>query len=572
MINARAVFRRALRGTAACALVMMSMVFCLTAYAMTASISFSDPQAANGEEVTVAMHVVSTSGEPLGSASIMLNYDASALEFVRGDNAEGGAGSLRVTGQTTTEATDWMYGITFRALKEGSSTISISTAEVYDRDQRLADLAHSGSSTVTVGGAAAETTAAAAERLSSLQITPGTLSPAFSPDVTSYTAVVGDEVTRIAVSAAPENGDLKVSVSGNEELALGENTITVNLSTADGAPAGSYTIVVTKQEGSTPTAAAAEGDGTVTIGDTSYEIAETFDETLLPQGYTAESYSIGGKNVLSGVGKNSALRVMYLLSGSGSGDLFMYDTESGTWGPFVEVSTGSRTVTAVPFAEGTPVPAGLMESRLNLNGRPVNGWVGEKDQGAGYCVFYGMNADGETGFYRFDLKERTIQRYFDESPDDEAGEAEGMTREELEAENGKLRSRNRVLTFLAAAAAIIALAAAGALLFGRRRDDDGPEDGPEDGEDLADDGENLTEDEGFAGTDTGANAGGDAPEYDAEEDGGFADDVEDMDIHAEDSVPEEEPEEFPDEELYLPGNSPKTPADDDDDLFEDIEL
>ena len=57
----------------------------------------------------------------------------------------------------------------------------------------------------------------------------------------------------------------------------------------------------------------------------------------------------------------------------------------------------------------------------------------------------------------------------------------------------------------------------------------------------------------------------------AEEDDGFADDVEDMDIHAEENAPEE-PEEFPDEELYLPGNSPKAPADDDDDLFEDIEL
>ncbi len=567
MIKARAVFKRALKVFTAGALVMMSTVFCLTAYAMTASISFSDPQAANGEEVTVAMHVVSTSGEPLGSASIMLNYDSSALEFVRGDNAEGGAGSLRVTGQTTTDAKDWMYGITFRALKEGTSKISISTAEVYDRDQRLADLAHSGSSTVTVGGAAAETTAAAAARLASLQITPGTLKPAFSPDVTSYTAVVGDEVTRIAVNASPENGDMKVMVSGNEELSLGENTISVNIATADGAPAGAYTIVVTKQEGETPTEAAAEGDGTVTIGDTTYEIAETFDETLLPQGYTAESFSIGGKNVLAGVGTNSALRVMYLLSGSGSGDLFMYDTESGTWGPFVEVSTGSRTVTAVPFAEGTTVPAGLTESRLNLNGRPVNGWVGEKDQGAGYCVFYGMNADGETGFYRFDLKERTIQRYFDETPDEEP-EAEGMTREELEAENAKLRSRNRVLTFLAAAAALIALAAAGALLIGRRGGDGGPYDGP-DAEDGPEDGEDLADGDEAEGAD-----GGETPDGAAEDDDGSFQEEDGAYTPAEDRTPaEEEPEEFSDEELYLPGNSPKAPADeDDDDLFENIEL
>ena len=77
----------------------MSILLSVTAFAMNVSVSFTDPSAEVGEDVTVSMHILSDSGEALGSANIMLNYDASVLEFVSGDNAEGGAGSLHISGQ-----------------------------------------------------------------------------------------------------------------------------------------------------------------------------------------------------------------------------------------------------------------------------------------------------------------------------------------------------------------------------------------------------------------------------------------------------------------------------------------
>ena len=68
----------------------------ITAWAANANLTFSDPSAAIGSDVTVTMKITSTSGDALGRASIMLSYDASALEFVSGDNASGGAGSVSV--------------------------------------------------------------------------------------------------------------------------------------------------------------------------------------------------------------------------------------------------------------------------------------------------------------------------------------------------------------------------------------------------------------------------------------------------------------------------------------------
>lgn len=463
MKNRKQRFCLALGGSAVA--VLFSAGLCLTAFAMNVSVSFSDPSAQVGEDVTVSMHVVSTSGEPLGTANIMLNYDASALEFISGDNTEGGAGSLRVSGQATTDAKEWYYGLRFKALTGGSSDISITTAEIYDADAKIAELEHKGSAKVTVG-TAEQTESTAQAALSALSISPGSLSPAFFPEQSSYTAVVGDAVTRIAVSAVPAAGDAKVTVSGNEALELGENTITVNVSGADGAALGSYVITVTKQEGETPTEEAEQGAATVTLGGVGYEIAGTFDAALLPEGYTAGEYSYDGRTVLAGSGPDAQLHLMYLLAADGSGDLFLYDESSKSWSPYVEVGMSAKAVTAVPLGADVTVPAELVSSRLNLNGKSVDGWIGTKDQGENYCVFYGMNAEGQKSFYRFDLAEKTIQRYFSERTAEDAAQ-EAAAAQEMEELQKKYRLRTQEL-LAAAAVALAAVIAAVAMALRKK--------------------------------------------------------------------------------------------------------
>lgn len=444
----------------------ISGIFSLPVFAMGVKISFNDPTAAPGEDVTVSMHVSSDGGTALGSADIMLKYDASILEFVSGDNAEGGAGTLHLTGQATTDASEWYYGIHFKALKEGSGSVTVTSAEVYDRDEKIAELTHQGSAKVTVGGGASQSEGTQSAALSSLSMTPGELKPAFSPETTSYTATVGDEVTRIAVSAVPAKSGAKVTVSGNEDLKLGENTITIRVADENGAELGSYAIAVTKQEGLTPTEQEEQQSKTVKIGETSYQVADSFDESLLPSGFTAETYNYHGNSVLSGKGKDDNLRLMYLLAEGGAGNLFLYDATADHWTPYVEVGMSARAVTAIPLGKDTPVPSDLIPNRLNLNGKTVDGWIGKTDNGQNFCVFYGMNAEGEKNFYRFDLSEKTIQRYF---TDASAGDGEKEALEASELQRTKARLRRRTFELYAAVAAALAAAAAALLLAFRTR-------------------------------------------------------------------------------------------------------
>ena len=64
--------------------------------------------------------------------------------------------------------------------------------------------------------------------LSSLEISPGVLSPAFSPNVTTYTTSVGSDCQKLTVSAVANDSKATVSVTGTRmDIGLNTTTITV---------------------------------------------------------------------------------------------------------------------------------------------------------------------------------------------------------------------------------------------------------------------------------------------------------------------------------------------------------
>ena len=62
----------------------------LTAYAGAGKITFSDPTASVGNQVSVTMKIASSDGTALNKADVMLEYDAQSLEFLSGTSANGG--------------------------------------------------------------------------------------------------------------------------------------------------------------------------------------------------------------------------------------------------------------------------------------------------------------------------------------------------------------------------------------------------------------------------------------------------------------------------------------------------
>ena len=396
----------------------------ISAYASSAKISVSDPSATVGQEFSVNVKISSQDGN-LGASDVVLSYDPSVIEFVSGNNASGGAGSVRLVGTMDSNSTKaFSYTLKFKAVQAGNTSISVGSYEVYDSDAQAVTVSKTGTASVKVKAPA---TSSAEAALSSLKISPGTLSPAFSPNVTSYTAQVGASVDKLAVSASAKDSKAKVLVSGDSGLKVGANTVVCKVTAEDGQTTKSYTITVNKLDtvdvpSEAETGAETEAVGTtpvvkngldVEIDGVSYTVATEFDASLLPEGYTQSTCTYGGSEVQCGNGND--LTLLYLQGADGNGAFYIYIPESGVLSPYVTIDVTAKSILVLPPDESVQIPDGFMETTIQLNGTyKVQGWVWKSDEQQKYCVVYGMNESGEKSLYRYDIAEKTFQRYFED--------------------------------------------------------------------------------------------------------------------------------------------------------------
>ncbi|MBQ1189775.1 MAG: cadherin-like beta sandwich domain-containing protein [Lachnospiraceae bacterium] len=392
----------------------------LTAHAATGKITFSDPSVTMGEQVSVKMKIASSDNTALGASDVRLQYDSSALQFLSGTSANGGAGSIRVIGAMESEnQTTFTFTLKFKALKAGTSNIKVTSQEVYDANSQVVTIDHVGSSAVKV---TAPVTYSKDATLSGLTISPGELTPAFSADVTEYTATVGADVEKLTVSAPATHDKASVSVSGNEGLQIGENTITCKVKAEDGETTKTYTILVTKTE-ELPTESADETSAPVTSGgsatnveDGNWQVAASFDASLLPSGFSVTEFTYDGQAVQAAADAQGNV-LLYMTNESGEGEFFLFDPTSNILAPYVTVRMAEKQIIVLPpeqIPDDITLPEGFAECTIDIGSHTVHGWIwnSKTENVPEYCIVYGQNDEGERNFYRYDQKEMTMQRYF----------------------------------------------------------------------------------------------------------------------------------------------------------------
>ena len=409
-------------------LVMLVSVFTaqmMTAYAATGKITFSDPTATVGSQVSVKMKIASSDGKALGASDVRLQYDSSALEFLSGTSANGGAGSIRVLGaMESANQTTFTFTLKFKALKAGTTNIKVTSQEVYDVNSQIVNIDHVGSSAVKV---TAPVTYSKDAALASMTISPGELTPEFSADVTEYTAVVSGDVEKLIVSAPAKDGKASVAVSGHENLQVGENTVTCKVTAEDGETTKTYTILVTKtesvpSESVTETTAPTTGGSATNLEGGSWKVEPSIESSIVPEGFEVIDFTYDGQPIQAAADANGNV-LLYMTNDEGAGDFFLYDVENNVLVPYVFVRMAEKTVIVLSpeeMSEGTELPEGFVSCTIDIGSHTVQGWVWQDNSNTvpEYCVVYGQNEDGERGFYRYDQKEMTLQRFF-KDPDAE---------------------------------------------------------------------------------------------------------------------------------------------------------
>jgi len=374
---------------------ILSAFISVHAFASDGLIYFSDPIIEAGNNVEVEM-TVQCDTEKIGEVNILLKYPSEDLVFTDGTAASGGAGTIRVHGKgTNTENGKYVFTLNFATKNQGEYSVTVDSQEVYSETGALITITHQGSSTITV---TASTTLNKDALLSSLEVRPGTLIPAFDPSIANYNITVGLSVDRLTINANPSDSGFKVSVENNEALKEGENDVIIYVRSEDGTKQSEYHINVLKTEG---------GEENVTTE------SESTQEI---------------------------------------------DTSTG-----VQLSCKGKSITIMDPPSEAVVPEGFRESTIKIDGQPVTGWITGDSENPEYFLVYGMNDEGELSFYRYDRKEKTIQRFFEDTAAIDVTNTEDYLA--LNSKYEELQKSMETRTMIISIVGIVALLLIGILIY-----------------------------------------------------------------------------------------------------------
>ena len=250
--------------------------------------------------------------------------------------------------------------------------------------------------------------------LGSLVISAGTLSPEFSAATKDYTATVDYSCSSLAVTANPADSKASVtSVTGNDSLEVGENTVSVVVTAEDGSTS-TYNIVVTRRAEDDPENADKQDNWKkFDINGTEWTMVNDIPEDVVPEGFEHSKTVIDGLEYNTLHGTFGDITLVYLQSESGNG-LFVYDAAQNAAYEFVRINSESHFI-VVLLPKVDDVPEGYNEVSLSIEGKGVATAYQTKaektdDQTKDFYLVYAMNDNGESGWYTYDSVDGTYMR------------------------------------------------------------------------------------------------------------------------------------------------------------------
>ena len=250
--------------------------------------------------------------------------------------------------------------------------------------------------------------------LGSLVISAGTLSPEFSAATKDYTATVDYSCSSLAVTANPADSKASVtSVTGNDSLEVGENTVSVVVTAEDGSTS-TYNIVVTRRAEDDPENADKQDNWKkFNINGTEWTMVNDIPEDVVPEGFEHSKTVIEGLEYNTLHGTFGDITLVYLQSESGNG-LFVYDAAQNAAYEYVRINSESHFI-VVLLPKVDDVPEGYNEVSLSIEGKGVATAYQTKaekkdDQTKDFYLVYAMNDNGESGWYTYDSVDGTYMR------------------------------------------------------------------------------------------------------------------------------------------------------------------
>lgn len=383
--------------------------------ASSASISCSSAGTVTvGNKITVTF-----TGNYSGDNKDMLIWRAGSIEWTSSNlNAD-------FTPSAIAEDSNLSKSYTFTATNVGTATVRLVNVDVADADQLIGPAGVSNSCTINVVAPASSSNSNVSSSnssstssnddvvgknsdnsLKSLSIEGSDLIPKFDKDTLEYNVELSNDTSKIKINAEVNDDKSSVSGIGEREVKEGQNKIE---------------IVVTAENGATRTyiinAYVKEKDPVmVKISSKNYTVLRKLDGIKMPKNFELSKIKIDKDEVQSYYNKKLNFNLVALKNEVGDIDLYIYENDSYTI--YSPISSNDLDLIVIKLGKDTKLPSNYQKIKFKYNDIEVEGYAIDKD--SDFKLIYAVNVeDGKKGFYMYDIKQKTLQRYYNDQIDND---------------------------------------------------------------------------------------------------------------------------------------------------------
>ena len=386
-----------------------AMLLCLVQTSFADGISVSAGQGSVSVGKTVAFSITVPSGSEAWTYSVSWSGN---LTLESGDTAPMGFEGDSRTNQ-----------LVFRANSTGTGTVSISAGSYCIAGD---DYDASGSASVSIVSASEPDDSepdytpstpgkSGNNALSTLTVSAGTLTPAFDPAVTEYTLSLPQGTEKLTLTATPSDSNATVQGDGELTLQEGENTLPLVV-TAENGDTKTYT--VTAKVAQAPTLF-------LDYNGQRLGVVKDVSQVTPPAGFApAEPITYSGDTLPIWTDVSGKRTLVYLMDEKTSAQgFYLFSQTTGVQSPYLPILCGSVTYIYTDIPKELSSVPGLTPATVKAFGQTLNGWTYNDASLKDFCVLYLMDDAGSYGYYTYDSRAETLQRFSGAVFADDAGQS-----------------------------------------------------------------------------------------------------------------------------------------------------
>ena len=288
---------------------------------------------------TVTVNVTLSSSTALGAWEFDINYDSSYLQLTSSNAENNGTYFVGyVTGANTKSKT---YTLKFRALKSGTTNITVGSYDVYAWDESSMIISRSNKKLTLMTQEELEASYSKDNNLKSLSVTVGeesyAIDPEFNADVLEYNVTVPTGTTMVNVEAVKNDSKASVDGAGEIEVMEGLNTIPIVV-TAQNGDEKTYTLIVNVED---------QNPINVAIDGKNYTVVKSATLLTAPASFSETTVQIDGFQIPAFV--NDAIDYTLVGLKDEDGNVALYRYLDGEYTLYNEFNSKSYTLVPVAF-------------------------------------------------------------------------------------------------------------------------------------------------------------------------------------------------------------------------------